>query len=98
MIIAIDLDQTYNADPDMWDSVITIMRSFNHDVIMVTCRANWDTGGMERAQATFDEEEIFFTDNESKIEYMESVPHHVDIWIDDTPATVTGGGKVMYKK
>lgn len=98
MNIAIDLDQTYTADPDMWDSVIECMRSAGHDVFMVTCRPSWDIAGMEQAKEIFSDEEIFFTDNRAKIEYMETIPFHIDIWIDDTPATVTGGGKVMYRK
>lgn len=99
MIIAIDFDQTYTADRDTWDKVLDIFTEAGHTVYCVTCRESWDTGGKERGIARIKKRvaKVFFTDGQAKIEYMEKEGYHVDIWIDDCPATVTGGGKVMYR-
>lgn len=96
MIIAIDFDQTYTADRVMWNDIIRTMQKYNHTVLCVTCRPEWDITGMGDIARLIGWENVYFTDNEAKIPYMEG-KSHVDIWIDDTPATVTGGGKVMYK-
>lgn len=100
MIIAIDFDQTYTADRPMWDNIIRVMKSCGHTVYCVTCRDEWDTGseqnGIPRIAKYVDE--IFMTNGQAKIPFMEEKGYHVDVWIDDTPATITGGGKVMYKK
>jgi len=97
MIVAIDFDQTFTADPNMWAGFIDLANDYGHRIICVTCRPKWDTGGMEQIEKIIGKDNIFFTDNECKISYMEG-KCHVDIWIDDTPATITGGGKIMYKK
>lgn len=96
MIIAIDFDQTFTSEPNMWAGIIELMNDYGHRVICVTCRPEWDTAGMDQIEKIIGSDNIFFTDNMPKIEFMEE-RCHVDIWIDDTPATVTGGGKVMYK-
>jgi hypothetical protein len=97
MTIAIDFDQTYTADARMWYDAIKLMKQYGHNVICVTCRPEYDVFGMDQLEDLIGAENIFFTDNEAKIPYMEG-RQHVDIWIDDCPATVSGGGKVMYKK
>ena len=99
MIIAIDFDQTYTADRDTWDKILDILRDNGHVVYCVTCRAKWDTGSEQNGIARIRPRvlDVFFTDGEAKIEYMESKGYHIDIWIDDCPATVTGGGKVMWR-
>jgi hypothetical protein len=96
MTIAIDFDQTYTADSRMWYNIIKLMKSYGHNVVCVTCRPEWDIFSMEQLEDLIGKENIFFTDGEAKIPFMEG-RHHVDIWIDDCPATITGGGKVMYE-
>ena len=99
MIVAIDFDQTYTADREMWESVMETIKSHGHDIYCVTCREEWDTGskqnGIPRIMPYVDK--VFFTNGMAKIPFMQEIGYHVDIWIDDCPATVTGGGSVMYK-
>ena len=99
MIIAIDFDQTYTADRDTWDEVIDVFRKAGHTVYCVTCRESWDTGSEENGIPRIAEkvDQVFFTGGLAKIDFMEQEGYHVDIWVDDCPATVTGGGRVMYQ-
>jgi hypothetical protein len=92
MTIALDFDDTYTADPDMWDEFIRSARSCGHRVICVTCRhhtleniAEVDKAMHPLVLATY------FTGHSPKRWYMERNNVKVDIWIDDMPEYVVHG-------
>lgn len=80
MIIALDFDKTYNAEPVLWDAFIMMAEQSGHKVIIATYRhpvEDWDP--------LFDNLTIdkYFTDGKAKKPFLEALGVTVDIWIDD---------------
>ena len=88
MIIAIDYDDTYTADIELWDNFIgsAIMRG--HQVVCVTARRE-TAENVE--QCDIPGVLTYFTALSSKMKYMEKHGIKVDIWIDDQPRVVVEG-------
>lgn len=88
LTIAIDYDDTYTADPTLWDAFIAHARERGHRVVCVTCR-----------RETMDNVEecdvpgvlTYFTSMAPKRWHMEQQGIEVDIWIDDHPICVEQG-------
>ncbi|MCG8430999.1 MAG: hypothetical protein MJA29_07490 [Candidatus Omnitrophica bacterium] len=86
MIIAIDYDMTYTADPDLFDAFIGFAKMRGHLVVIVTSRkeseCDHDQGivGLVRKQVT-----IYCTNGKAKKHYLHTRGVHPDIWIDDRP-------------
>lgn len=88
MLIAIDFDDTLTTDSVLWAKFIESAKSLGHRVICVTARRstedniesidNWMT--MHGVSLP-----VYYTGLRSKVEYMASQGHKVDIWIDDDP-------------
>jgi len=85
--IALDFDETYTADPELWDEFIRLAQGRGHRVICVTCRRNT----LENAEIVDLPIPVFFTSHGSKLEHMYRVGVKVDIWLDDDPACVIHG-------
>lgn len=80
MIIALDYDGTYTADPDLWDAFVAGAQAKVHEVHMVTMRHESEpvrTGVMMNR--------IHYTDRKGKLAYMAAKGIQVQIWIDDQP-------------
>lgn len=90
MIIAIDYDDTYTADPVMWDAVIHEMFIHGHIVYCVTCRRDTPEN-RERCSIIPDDVPIFFTGLKPKRTFMEKLGIKIDVWIDDMPESVEHG-------
>lgn len=83
MKIALDLDGTYSADPDLWDEFIARAKMRGHEVICVTNRP------FEPVGIRIPSVEILLAGAEYKNAYASAEGHKVDIWIDDQPGTIS---------
>lgn len=85
MLIALDYDGTYTADPVLWDRFIELARSRSHEVHIVTLRADCEP---VRLGAHVDR--VHYTDRAAKRPYMQAKGLTVQIWIDDMPDFILG--------
>jgi len=85
MIICIDFDGTYTADPILWNHFIETAKSHGHDVVCATMRYPTENDPIE----TLLEgrvSEIIYTCRKAKKEYVTThLGKKPDIWIDDNP-------------
>lgn len=80
MIIALDYDGTYTADPDLWDQWIDLATKRGHTVICVTMRYPHEPVELRRNI------EVIYTSRAAKASWLEAnSPHKPKIWIDDNP-------------
>jgi len=94
--IAIDFDDTYTADPELFNLFIATAASRGHRVIICTCRQDTEPnreaidGFLEAAKAP--EIPVFYTDLAPKEHFLRQRRGiEVDIWIDDVPDCVQNG-------
>jgi hypothetical protein len=80
MLIALDYDGTYTADPHLWDGFIAQARGRRHEVHIVTQRAE-----CEPVRLGCHVDRIHYTDRKAKRPYMQARGLAVQIWIDDMP-------------
>ena len=89
MNIAIDYDNTYTEDPEMWLSIIDIMQNRGHYVMCVTFRYEEECSLIDpRLKEKVNE--FIATGRRAKFKYLDNKNINVDIWIDDDPLTITG--------
>ena len=77
MIIALDYDGTYTADPHFWRSFIESAQDNGHTVICVTMRYPDEHIEMPC--------EVIYTSRKAKVPFMGSIGRSVSVWIDDSP-------------
>lgn len=87
VLISIDYDQTYTADPLLWDQFIAIARGRGHDVVCVTSRHE-PPGPHERRIPC----QVICARGEYKRHAAAKAGHAVDIWIDDMPEVIAPSG------
>jgi len=80
-IIAVDYDNTYSDDEDMWRQLVEIMKKRGHLVVMVTARPPEDPINNVPL-------EIFYTSSKPKAEFMRGKGLEIDVWIDDWPELI----------
>lgn len=92
MIIAIDYDWTYTADPELFNKIIGLFQDKGHTVICVTGRQ----GGTVMAQPVLDsigkiigEHRCIFAGTEWKAVAAKNRGYNVNIWIDDMPGMIS---------
>ena len=80
MLIFIDHDGTYNADPVLWNTFIKHALSRGHEMHMVTLRHEHET--LENMPC-----QVHYTGRKAKADFMEAkgFPKHSIVWIDDMP-------------
>jgi hypothetical protein len=83
-VICIDYDDTYTADPDMWNRIIPIMKQHGFRVICATMRFPEEGADVGRSIGQW-VDQIIFTKRQAKKTYLMGKKIHVDIWIDDRP-------------
>ncbi len=93
LVIALDYDDTYSADPDMFLMFALAARTRGHTVHIVTMREPRDVVE-EHERITSKDIQIFYTSGEDKDPVMKGHGIDVDIWIDDNPRFV--GEKCPY--
>lgn len=82
-IIAIDYDNTYSADPELFDVFIAEAKKRKHLVICVTFRDKEKHGAVDIKGV-----EVFYTSGMKKREYMKAQELEPSIWIDDMPQLI----------
>lgn len=90
MTIALDYDNTYTADPPMWDAFIGCAQGRGHTVIIAT-------GRRENDPATVPGVKTIYCGHSLKEHACRAAGINVDIWIDDMPGMIQecriiGGG------
>lgn len=85
MIIAIDYDNTYSADPEGWTQVIKLMEGRGHQFVCVTGRSNQGEFGQQVIRAINGLIPIVFAGEFWKKEAAAKNGWKVDVWIDDNP-------------
>jgi len=88
LTIGLDFDDTYTADPELWDRFVCVASQRGHRVVVVTCRR--DTEENRKALQEADLPCLWFYANMGAKETVLRHEHgiEVDIWIDDDPACV----------
>ena len=77
MIIALDYDGTYTADPAMWNTFIASAKAAGHTVVCVTMRHPHEAIMMPC--------EVVYTSRQAKMKYLLALGRQAHIWIDDMP-------------
>lgn len=91
MMIALDFDETFTADPSFWLDFIENADASGHEVCICTIREPvldahpWLTELRRRGI------KVYCCDGAPKIEFMKFKNVQVDIWIDDKPKTIIDG-------
>lgn len=86
MIIAVDYDNTYSADPETFDQVIKVFQAAGHTVICVTARP--ETMGQSVLNSIGKLVPVVFAGVDWKREAAERRGYKVNVWIDDMPEMV----------
>ena len=83
MNIALDYDQTYTRDPDLWNEFILSARIRKHQVFIVTMRyENSEAIPQDVASMV---NRVIYTERRGKRAKMQFLQLPIDIWIDDMP-------------
>ena len=92
MIISIDYDDTWSADPGLWSRFARQAARRGHTVILVTNRIGtpMDARELGRYAGRF-VEQVIFAGLGPKRAAAVGAGYDVDVWIDDLPETVAGG-------
>jgi len=94
MLIALDFDGTYTADPVVWDLIIKSLQERGHAVHIVTLRDQnldrlkdhdrfWNMGVR-----------VVYCDGRSKLDVAKEMGLEYDIWIEDDPRCVQHGSSL----
>jgi hypothetical protein len=86
LIIGLDYDETFSADPQTWFDAMQVLQNQGHTVIGVTSR--------NRTQIMSDPmyvelcDCVIFCAGKSKVHVAENFGYKVDVWIDDKPNSI----------
>jgi hypothetical protein len=83
MNIALDFDDTYTRDPQLWDDFISNSKSRGHDIRIVTFRKRTMTDPALDCIGTIIP--VIFTEYTQKRAFTNKMGWFVDVWIDDSP-------------
>jgi len=89
MLIALDYDNTYTADTELWDDFILMARLRGHRVMIATMRDEILEGTIVKLDLEDKVDGIIFTNRKAKKPFLESMHLVPDIWIDDIPEFIT---------
>ena len=94
LTISIDYDQTFTEAPGLWLSFIDEAVELGNTVIMTTRREDNDANRAELMSALGGDSDVaavvFAGPDALKRDAARAAGYEVDVWIDDTPATVDG--------
>jgi hypothetical protein len=90
MNIAIDYDDTYTADPDLWAAFIQWATLRGHLVVCITARRKTLENQQELMKALPEGVVAHFSYDEPKQDYARRNSIPVDVWIDDSPGWIVG--------
>lgn len=91
MLICLDYDHTYTADPRMWDLMIPAFQAYGHTVILATHRDDrYDKTSLLLKLETIIP--VFYTRGVAKKWYLEQFAppafRNPSIWVDDKPEAI----------
>lgn len=93
LLIALDYDKTFDADPKLWYMFISFATMAGHKVVLVTFRDQ----EFDKTPLLLDLEKVipvYYTGGVAKRWWCEHFgPGKVDIWIDDNPESIIGNSK-----
>jgi hypothetical protein len=92
MNIALDFDETYTLDPDLWNMFCKTCITRGHNVWCVTFRH--ESEGLEVLQSigkVIGVHNVIFTGRKAKRRFCEDMSVYIDVWIDDTPDYIISG-------
>ena len=84
MLIAIDYDNTYTADPEWWDEVIRSGQERGHTIVCVTGRTEPPNLPIR----------VICAGDEYKRDAVRRSGLRIDVWIDDEPGHIEPGRKL----
>jgi hypothetical protein len=88
MILAIDYDETWSADPEFWRMVVSAAKFRGHTVIGVTWRKDCPEEREHMCAHYLGLDRVLFTGGEAKHKAAKRAGIDVDVWIDDMPHSV----------
>lgn len=92
--IALDYDDTYTADPILWENFIKHAHHRGHRIYIVTLRGDHQTyGGNFEELSVFFGVSTIFCNGRPKQEVTKELGISIDIWIDDNPLGILEGSK-----
>ena len=83
MLISLDYDKTYTADPHFWDQVVNLGRANGHEFVCVTARREPPDSHERRIPMA-----VVCAGNQFKRHAAAKAGYLVDVWIDDTPEVI----------
>ena len=86
MNIAIDFDNTWTVDPDMWQAFRVLAELQGHSCIIATNRYKWSRD-MDRWMLPVDMT-VIYCGGEYKDVACKMQGWKIDVWIDDTPRMI----------
>ena len=84
LLICLDYDETYTADPALWHEFIQLAKSRGHVIICATMRYEFEGDEVKRQLGPYCDQ-IFFTGRKAKRLFIEEQGYSPSIWIDDSP-------------
>ncbi len=89
MIIAIDYDNTYTADPISFGQIISLLKDAGHTIICITNRQESDSDLVLNSIGKISGiEKCIFAGNKFKRDAAAEHGYKVNIWIDDMPEMI----------
>jgi hypothetical protein len=90
--IAIDFDDTFTADPEVWSNIIRLLQLHGYTIICATSRkfSHWEECHLKENLPIG--VKIVFCGNKFKRPACKAAGYNVTIWIDDTPEGIGGPG------
>ncbi len=86
MIISIDYDSTYSADPETFNQMIDLFQKAGHSVICVTSRSPDQGGPVLNSIGKLIP--VIFANGEFKKAAARKRGYDVNVWVDDMPMTI----------
>lgn len=84
MLIALDYDGTYTADPVLWGAFLAQAAQRGHEVVIATMRH-------ESEPIAVDGVRVIYTGRQAKRPFLQTMGLNPSIWIDDMPDFILFG-------
>lgn len=91
MLISLDYDNTYTADPNFWDQVVNIGRASGHEFVCITGRREPPGTHERRIPMT-----VVCAGGTYKRHAAAKAGFAVDVWIDDMPQLIAPSGMLTW--
>lgn len=91
LLIALDFDETYTADPELWRAFVRLAHRNGHQVIIATMRYPHEGAEIE-SEVDGLINVIIYTGRKAKFDEVRRQGYTPDIWIDDSPHFLFSGG------